>query len=129
MTGFLSVLDASALLAVLHGERGADVVKTFLDGAAMSAVNWSETVQKVSARGLHIHGLRTDVEAVGVTIVPFDSEQAEAAASLWRQTRSAGLSLGDRACLVLASRLGLPAITADRSWDALHIGVDVRVVR
>jgi len=93
---FACVLDASALLAVLSQEAGADQVVPLLDGAAMSAVNWSETVQKAAARGVATQRLRSEVEAFGVTIVPFDSAQAEGAATLWPRTASAGLSLGDR---------------------------------
>lgn len=129
MIGFLCVLDASALLALLHEESGADAVLGFLGDAAMSAVNWSETVQKLDARGVPVDGIRTNIEALGVTIVPFDADQAEDAASLWRPAAQARLSLGDRACLALARRLGVPAITADKSWATLHLAAEVKVIR
>jgi len=70
---FVCALDASALLAVLNQEAGADQVVPLLDRAAMSTVNWSETVQKAAARGVATQGLRSEVEALGVTIVAFDS--------------------------------------------------------
>lgn len=123
------VLDASALLAALHGEPGGDQVKTRLDRAAISSVNWAEVVQKGLARGLAVEGLREDLEALGLAILPFTPEDAEASAQLWPRTRALGLSLGDRACLALALRLGLPALTADQAWEHLEVGVDVRVVR
>lgn len=129
MIAFLSVLDASALLALLHREPGGDAVQGFLADAAMSAVNWSETVQKLGTRGVEVEGIRASVEALGVAIVPFDAGQAEDAASLWRPTAHAGLSLGDRACLALARRLGVPAITADRSWATLQLRIEVTVIR
>lgn len=48
----MTVLDASALLAFLQGEAGADVVEAVLqDDGVCAAVNWSETAQKVRARG------------------------------------------------------------------------------
>jgi PIN domain nuclease of toxin-antitoxin system len=37
------------------------------------------------------------------------------------------LSLGDRACLALARRLDVPALTSDRSWQAIAAQVGVRV--
>ena len=129
MRPFACVLDASALLAVLNQEAGADQVVPLLDGAAMSAVNWSETVQKAAARGVATQRLRSEVEALGVTIVPFDSRQAEEAATLWSRTASAGLSLGDRACLALAHREVVPAVTADRAWSTVSVDVNVHVIR
>jgi PIN domain nuclease of toxin-antitoxin system len=123
------VLDASAILAVLQREPGAQVVVPLLDGAAISAVNWSETIQKAISRDVSIDGLRADIEALGVSIVPFTAVEAEQAAALWLETMHAGLSLGDRACLALARREGVPALTADRSWSSVAVGVDVRVVR
>lgn len=129
MRPFACVLDASALLAVLNQEGGADQVVPLLDHAAMSAVNWSETVQKAAARGVATQRLRSEVEALGVTIVPFDSRQAEEAATLWSRTASAGLSLGDRACLALAHREVVPAVTVDRAWSTVSVDVNVHVIR
>jgi PIN domain nuclease of toxin-antitoxin system len=122
-------LDASALLAFLHGEPGGADVEHRLEGAVISAVNWSEVLHKSLARGVETEGLREDLEALGTSIDPFTVEDAEAAARLWLTTRSAGLSIGDRACLALALRLGLPALTADRSWKDLTVGVGIKRVR
>ncbi|MSQ40077.1 MAG: PIN domain-containing protein [Dehalococcoidia bacterium] len=123
------VLDASALLVALHGEPGGSLVEPRIDRAAISSINWAEVLQRHVARGIAIGGLRADLEALGLTIVPFSAEDAEAVARLWPNSRSLGLSLGDRACLGLALRLGLPALTADRVWAGLQVGVEVQVVR
>jgi ribonuclease VapC len=124
------VLDASALLAVLQQEAGAEVVLAVLEGALMSSVNWSEVVQKAAARGVAVsHRLRRDVEAIGVQIVPFEPADAEAAAAVWSAAPRAGLSLGDRACLALARDRGAVALTTDRAWASLPLGVPVQVVR
>jgi PIN domain nuclease of toxin-antitoxin system len=123
------VLDASSLLALLHGERGAETVEPLVEGSAISTVNWSEVHQRSIARGVDVMGLRGDVEALGVELVPFDAEDAERAAEYWPVTRDTGLSLGDRACLALAFRLGLPAVTADRAWAELDLGVQVQAIR
>jgi len=124
------VLDASALLVYLQRERGHLVVAPVLEAAAMSAVNLSEVLQKSAAAGVATAGLRADLQAVGLRVYAFDSEDAACAADLWASTRKLGLSLGDRACLALAKRLRLPAYTADRAWAAVSVpGVAVRTVR
>lgn len=123
------VLDASALLVVLHNERGAATVEPLLEGAAVSAVNWSEVVQKAASRGVDVSRLREEVEALGVRIATFDAAAAEAAAHLWTTTKDAGLSLGDRACLALARDLGATAVTADAAWVGVSVGIPVQLVR
>jgi PIN domain nuclease of toxin-antitoxin system len=125
-----AVLDASALLAYLQRERGHLAVAPLLEGAAISAVNLSEVLQKAMAAGVLVQGLEADLHAVGVRVHAFDTEDAASAAELWSSTRKLGLSLGDRACLALARRLHVPAYTADRAWTAVKVpGVVVRTVR
>jgi PIN domain nuclease of toxin-antitoxin system len=123
------VLDASALIAALHEEAGGEKVEPVLGTAAISAVNWSEVVQKSLARGVRVEGLRDDLIALGLDIVSFTSEDAEIAAELWRKTHRRGLSLGDRCCLALGARLGLPVVTADKAWKGLVAGIEIRVIR
>jgi len=122
----LAVLDASALLALLQEERGADEVELFLDGALMSCVNLSEVLQK-AGQCAQIEGLEYDLQALGIAFRPFDVETARSTAGMW--SRGTGLSLGDRACLALAEQVGGTAITTERRWGALDLGVDVRVIR
>jgi PIN domain nuclease of toxin-antitoxin system len=45
------------------------------------------------------------------------------------ETRSRGLSLGDRACLALAITLQAPVYATDRIWESVNVGIDVRVLR
>lgn len=124
-----AVLDASAVLALLHEEAGADVVEDALGDAAISAVNWAEVAGFLSARGLPAAQLRAGVEALGISVVPFDATDADATGELLPSTRAAGLSLADRACLALAGRFEAPAITADRAWLDVDVGIDVRCIR
>jgi len=123
------VLDASAVLAMLHRETGAETVQAAVDQGAISTVNWSEVYQRSLDRGIDVARLRADIEALGLEIVPFTVDDAERAAEFRSATRHIGLSLGDRACLALARRLVLPALTADRSWIDLDLGVDVQTIR
>ncbi|MDM7324085.1 MAG: hypothetical protein P3W93_003650 [Thermus sp.] len=62
-------------------------------------------------------------------VLPFTEEDALLSARLRPLTRSLGLSLGDRACLALASRLRLPVLTADATWAELSVGIEVEVIR
>jgi len=122
------LLDASALLALLHDEPGADAVATLLPDAAMSSVNWSEVVQKALAHGVEIDGLRADLESVGLEIIGFDAIHAEDAARLWH--RGAGdLSLADRACLATAMGRGMRAVTVDRRWAEIDPGPAIQLIR
>ena len=81
------VLDASALLALLHDETGADRVASALDDALVSAVNWAEVIQKSVARGVSVEGLNGEFRAAGVIFESFSTDQAEIAGRLWLQTR------------------------------------------
>jgi ribonuclease VapC len=110
-----AVVDASALLAYLQGEDGADVVEAGLaSGASCGAANWSEVAQKVIAAGRDWALARALLVSFDIEIEPVVVADAEWAAHRWR--RGEGLSLADRLCLALAHRTGLDAWTADTAW-------------
>ncbi|MDD1625912.1 MAG: type II toxin-antitoxin system VapC family toxin [Methylococcaceae bacterium] len=124
------VLDASALLALLHNEKGADKVEeAMLNKAVISTVNWTEVIQKAIAKNISVDDLDNELAVVGLSFFSFDKQQARIAGSLWQQTKELGLSLGDRACLALAIHLDLPVLTADKIWQQLGIGVSVQLIR
>ncbi len=123
------VLDASALLAAIQAEPGVERVAEALPGAAMSAVNLSEVVAKLADWGVPNAEVDLLLAGFGLDIRPFDDMQAVAAGRMRPATRSAGLGLGDRACLALAAALGRPALTADREWLGLPLAVEVRAMR
>jgi len=124
------VLDASALLVLLKGERGSErVIEALVDGAAIGAVNFSEVVAKLREGGMLEEAIHESLDSLELDIVEFDTEFAYQAGLLRPLTKSAGLSLGDRACLALAQNLNLPALTADRAWDGLSLGIRVQVIR
>lgn len=122
------VVDASALLAMLQGEPGADVVATILTTAVVSTVNWSEVLQKARSHGVDVSDLESDLGHLGVTFAPFTTTDASVAADVWR-SGGRSLALADRACIATARVRGLPVITADRAWTTLDLGVDVRSIR
>ncbi|MDO8578580.1 MAG: type II toxin-antitoxin system VapC family toxin [Dehalococcoidales bacterium] len=124
-----AVIDASALLALLNAETGADIVAESLSGGVISSVNLSEVVAKLCEAGMPEKAIRQALQPLGLEIVPFDEEQSYQSGFLRKGTRDAGISLGDRACLSLAKLLGAVALTTDRSWAGISVGVKVKVIR
>ena len=124
-----TVLNASALLSFLQDELGGDQVEAVLPEAVISSVNWAEVVQKSVAAGVDVDGMRDDLEALGLKILSFTAEEAELAARLWQQTRQAGLSLGDRACLSVGIKLKALVLTADQILASLDLPVTVQCIR
>lgn len=109
-----TVLDASAILALLLDETGSNIVLDQLADAHLSTVNMSEAIAKLAERGIGTGQVRRQIERLELHIHDFDADQAERAAALRPLTKPFGLSLGDRACLALAQRLGVPVLTSDR---------------
>jgi len=125
------VLDASAVLALLFEEPGAEVVRAQLRTGVIGAANLAEVLAKLSDHGLPAVEAVRAVTILGLEFAPMTAAQAGRSAELRSLTRSVGLSLGDRACLALAAELGALALTADRIWDAVAVaaGVSVQVIR
>jgi len=130
-----SVLDASALLAYLGNEPGADIVsEAIAGGATISTVSLAEALSTLATRGRDPVGVTCDLISRGlldgaITVEPFTTADSIEVARLRPLTRSAGLSLADRACLALAHRLATPVLTADQTWTGLSIDADVRPIR
>ncbi len=123
------VLDASAALALILDEPGADRVATALTSAMISSVNVAEVVDRLIRGGGEPHSARQLVLALDCPIVSVDAELGFRAGMLSQVTRKRGLSLGDRICLALAEREQVPALTADRAWQALDLDVRIQLIR
>ncbi len=117
------VLDASALIAMLKGEKGADKVAAAIADARICTINYAEVVTHF----IHL-GMPEMLDPLPMTIVPTDKALAQMAGRLRAVTAGHGLSLGDRFCLALAQRDGLPAWTSDQSWKAVADAVKTKVV-
>jgi ribonuclease VapC len=130
-----SVLDASAVLAVLNDEEGADAVAEAIgEGAAISVVNWAEVLSKIAERGadpaLAAAELRkAEGSRRALSIEPLTAADCIAIARLRPITRPQGLSLADRACLVLAMRLSVPALSGDQKWAEADVEAEVVLIR
>ena len=130
MGGKLSVVfDSSALLAISFDEVGAQRAARGLKDGMMSAVNVAEVISRYVDQGASEEEARASLQAFGLDIRPFDETQAMAAGLMRTATQKLGLSLGDRACLALAVQEGATVFTADRTWAALDLEVDVELIR
>lgn len=129
VTESVYVLDASAVLAAFFDEPGADVVAERMDGALLCSVNYSEVVSKLVDRGTPAQQIAEIMEQLDVEVVLADRELAMRAGLLRAETRGMGLSLGDRYCLALAASRNAVAVTADRAWADLDIGLSIEMVR
>lgn len=125
----MTVLDASAVLAMLLHESGRDKVLSVLNHASISTVNLSEVYAKSAEKGLDAAEVATAFAALPVRIVPFTSGHALTAGQLRQTTRHKGLSFADRACLALGLAEQADVMTADRQWLDLNIGVNIICIR
>jgi ribonuclease VapC len=128
--GIVILLDASAVIALVHGEEGGAAVAEALshDDGAITLVNLAEVLEKVErtkggSAGNRLGELRSLFSFVSIT-----EDDALRAAELYPLTRRPALSLADRLALATAGRMGVPIFTAERAWADVP-GVDVRVIR
>jgi PIN domain nuclease of toxin-antitoxin system len=124
----VAILDASAIIALLKGERGASKVAGVVADATVGVFNHAEVVSHFVHLGAPPEEIRVMLGALPYTIVAADEALAWEAGALRAVTSAAGLSLGDRFCLALAKQLGVPAYTADRAWKDVATNAGVKVV-
>lgn len=116
-----NVLDASAVLAYLYSETGADKVEPLLENSIISRINATEVLTKLVHDGLTIDEAKETFDKLNLEVAEFDEKQSLKAAEIRPLTKHLGLSLGDRCCLALAILKDLPAITADKNWANLTL--------
>jgi ribonuclease VapC len=125
-----AVLDASAVLALVRDEPGAEKVAFHVGRAAISAVNLHEIIKELLLSGLDQPTIRKLLDELRLDVRAHDSEAAYAAARLHAETKEFGRGLADRSCLALAVQLGVPALTADREWKKVKVkGLKVEHIR
>lgn len=124
------VMDASAILALIQDERGAEnLTAEIMDDAIISTVNLAEVQSKLVKNGYSADEAWESVLSLVTVAVPYTSEQARIAGDLITMTEKFGLSLGYRSCLALAIVLKAPVYTTEQVWRDLKVGVPIHVIR
>jgi PIN domain nuclease of toxin-antitoxin system len=124
------VLDASAILALIQNERGAEkLTDDLMDDAVISTVNLAEVQSKLIKKGYDSEEAWETAVSLVTAAEPYTSEQARIAGDLIVKTEKYGLSFGDRSCLALAIALRAPVFTTEQLWKNLKLGVSIHVIR
>lgn len=125
------ILDASAIIALMNDEKGAEVVTELLGSVVMSSVNVYEVIKfLIDRRGYTNLEAQSIVDQLVERVMSFDKAQAEAAAAFYPSTKHLGLSLADRACLALSKITGYPIYTADKIWKKAEIDdIAIKLIR
>ena len=79
------VLDASAVLALLRDEPGADIVAGHMGNAAISAVNLQEVAKEMFREGASCADVRAILGELALDVRAHDTEAAYAAVVAGRQ--------------------------------------------
>ena len=123
----MSVLDTSAVLAMLYEEEGAEEARNASGAGSISQVNVAEVLTDL---------LRSGYRDVADAMSTFDDLQLRVRSvyeahvlrvAELKQVR--GLSLGDCFCIALGEATGEPLVTADRQWATLDLAVPVELIR
>ncbi len=124
------VFDASAVLALLRNEPGADVVAQYIGDGLISAVNFQEVLKGLLRRGVPMDAALAMLDALHLDIRAHGRDDAIGAAELITPTQQFGSGLGDRTCMALAIAEGLPVLTADQEWAKIEVpGLKVLLAR
>lgn len=124
------ILDASAVLAFLNDEPGADTVADAIPGALISSANLAEVLGKVGDWGGDIVGIEERLRAGGLQVAPLLADDAVMVAALRQLDGGTALSLGDRCCLTLGlRRRPATVLTSDRAWVKLDLPIDIALIR
>jgi PIN domain nuclease of toxin-antitoxin system len=123
------VLDASALLAVLNSETGADTVLAALSDAAISTVNYSEVLKKTIERNAPTEPVLAFMNGWPIQIISFDEDLAASSAALYPVTKQHGLSFADLACLALGVQRNCKVLTSERRMGLVSLPIKVKVIR
>jgi PIN domain nuclease of toxin-antitoxin system len=123
------ILDASALLALIKNEKGAEIVEKHIENSIISTVNYAEIVAYFIRANISEEDINLMLNGIVNEIVNFNEEQSITSGLLIAKTNKYGLSFGDRACLALAIQMNLPVLTADKSWSKIKSNIEIKIIR
>ena len=122
------LLDASALLALLQDEPGADFVGQHLSYSAISSVNLAEVASVLNKLGMQDMEMQQLFVDLDLPVIDYDQETAVATGGIRKMTVGKGLSLGDRACLMTAKKQRYSVVTADKVWVEYQELLEIEIV-
>ena len=109
-----AIVDASAVLAYLHRERGYEVIRPILHQAAMSTVNFEEVLIKMHRKGVDPLLLSTELKKRGIRLFPYTEDDVLQSLHIDSAVEKRGM---------------LPIYTADQLWNRLKLGARIRPIR
>ena len=124
-----AILDASALLALVFDEPGAEIVAAHVRSSCILSVNFTEVLQRVLTIDGNPDRAEEAIDLLGIEVVPFDRRLARLTAELREKTSFMGASFADRACLALGLARGAPILSSDQDWRKLDLGIVIRMIR
>ena len=96
------VFDASAVLALMQGEAGAEQLRDLQSDALVNAVNAAEVVAKLVTRGMPTTEAQAAYDALHLEMTSFEPSLAAISSRFVHK----GVSLGDRCFLAAAQQQG-----------------------
>ncbi|MBN9077492.1 MAG: hypothetical protein BGN87_07775 [Rhizobiales bacterium 65-79] len=123
------IVDTSVIMAVVLGEEGQENAARLAPGSLLSSVNLAEIIAKCIEKAVPPEVAERYIGGSNIVVVDFDADQAFLAGELFKRAKKGVLSLGDRACIATAVRLGATAVTADRVWAELDLPCRVELIR
>ena len=124
------ILDSSALICLISKEIGFEKVAEIIPYAIMSSISIAEVARfLIERKNMSLDNAQRMILSIIDNIIPFDAALAFTSASILAQTRKFGLSLGDRACIVLGLQTGFPVYTADKIWAELGLDCQIVLIR
>lgn len=115
-----SIIDSSALLAVIYNETGMDKAKEYFDNSYMSVINAAECLIVLTRNGMPENVAQNLLESIISKFLPCEYHDAELIAKVKNANSTLGLSLADCTCISLGNKLGLQIITADKEWTQVE---------
>ncbi len=116
MTTQISLIDSSALLAVIYNERGMEKAQEYFENSYMSVVNAAECFIVLNKNGMPFDIAQNLLESIISKFIPLEYNDAKIIAQIKNSNKDIGLSLGDSTCIAIGNKLDLQIITADKAW-------------
>ncbi|MEM8669465.1 MAG: type II toxin-antitoxin system VapC family toxin [Planctomycetota bacterium] len=123
-----AVLDASAVIAFVKRERGHEIVREWISGSVLSAVNYAEVLQTLGKTSGNRNLIEATLSNLRVSVADFDADHARNVAELYAIANK-GISLADRACMAVGRTLDLPIVTGDHKWSELELNHELIIFR